>query len=156
MNRVSLFVALSGILAASAARVSHTRSGTPHAVPRSSEVSSPTVWDSVYSPAQAGRGETAYVKVCARCHQASLGGADQSPPLAGAAFLGNWNGLTLSDLHDRIRTTMPPDSIGIVDRQVVTDVMAYMLRANGFPAGAADLSSDADHLKAIAIQVSRP
>lgn len=129
-----------------AARAPGTRSATPLA----------SVWDSVYSPAQAGRGETAYVKVCARCHQASLGGADQSPPLAGAAFLGNWNGLTLFDLHDRIRGTMPPDSIGIVDRQVVTDVMVYMLKANGFPAGATDLSPDADRLKTIAIQASRP
>ena len=59
-------------------------------------------------------------------------------------------------MHDRIRGTMPPDSIGIVDRQFVTDVMAYMLKANGFPAGATDLSPDADRLKTIAIQVSRP
>ena len=137
----------------SAARAPRTPSATPLAVPRSRLAS---VWDSVYSPAQAGRGESAYVKFCARCHQASLGGADQSPPLAGPAFLGNWNGLTLADLHDRIRTTMPSDSIGIVDRQVVTDVIAYMLKANGFPAGATDLASDGDRLKAIAIQSSRP
>jgi len=137
----------------SAARAPRTRSATRLVVPHSSLS---TVWDSVYSPAQAGRGESAYVKFCARCHQASLGGADQSPPLAGPAFLGNWNGLTLADLHDRIRTTMPSDSIGIVDRQVVTDVIAYMLKANGFPAGATDLVSDGDRLKAIAIQSSRP
>jgi hypothetical protein len=137
----------------SAARVSGARSVAAITDRRSAAA---TVWDSVYSPAQAGRGESAYVKFCARCHQASLGGADQSPPLAGPAFLGNWNGLTLGDLHDRIRTTMPSDSVGIVDRQVVTDVMAYMLKANGFPAGASDLSSDADRLKAIAIQTSRP
>jgi mono/diheme cytochrome c family protein len=115
-----------------------------------------TVWDSVYSASQAGRGETSYVKACARCHQASLGGADQSPALAGPGFLGNWNGLTLGDLHDRIRTTMPPDSIGIVDRQLVADVMAYLLKANGFPAGATDLSPDADKLKGITIQTAKP
>ena len=34
--------------------------------------------------------------------------------------------------------------------------VAYMLKANGFPAGASDLSSDADRLRAIAIQSSRP
>jgi len=147
---VVVFVAVA--VAASAARVPHTRPVTPLAVPRSPV----TVWDSVYSTNQASRGETAYVKFCARCHQASLGGADQSPPLAGSAFLGNWNGLTLADLHDRIRTTMPSDSVGIVDRQVVTDVVAYMLKANGFPAGTAELPSDMDRLKAIAIQSSRP
>jgi hypothetical protein len=137
-----------------AARAPRTRSVTAFAARLST--TAVTVWDSVYSANQASRGETAYVKFCARCHQASLGGADQSPPLAGSAFLGNWNGLTLADLHDRIRTTMPSDSVGIVERQVVTDVVAFMLKANGFPAGASDLPSDADRLKAIAIQTSRP
>ena len=28
-------------------------------------------------------------------------------PLAGAEFMTNWNGLTLGDLFERIRTTMP-------------------------------------------------
>ena len=115
-----------------------------------------TVWDSVYSASQAARGESSYVKACARCHQASLGGADQSPPLVGSGFLGNWNGLPLSDLQDRIRTTMPPDSIGIVDRQLVTDVIAFMLKANGFPAGAADLPAEMERLKAITVQTARP
>jgi mono/diheme cytochrome c family protein len=152
MRRLAL-AAVAVVPLMSAARVPHAGSVTPLASRRSIAA---TVWDSVYSTNQASRGETAYVKFCARCHQASLGGADQSPPLAGAAFLGNWNGLTLADLHERIRTTMPSDSIGIVDRQVVTDVVAFMLKANGFPAGASDLASDADRLKAIAIQTSRP
>lgn len=115
-----------------------------------------TVWDSVYSTAQAGRGETAYAKSCARCHGASLTGGDESPPLTGGSFLGNWNGLPLSELETRIRTTMPSDSVGIYARPLVLDVIAYMLRANGFPAGAAELPADADSLKAIVIRASRP
>lgn len=115
-----------------------------------------TVWDSVYSASQADRGETAYVRTCARCHRATLGGGDESPPLTGGGFLGNWNGLPLSDLQDRIRKTMPTDSIGSVDRQVVTDVIAYLLKANGFPAGAADLPADSVALKEIVVQASRP
>jgi cytochrome c553 len=119
-------------------------------------VGSRTVWDSVYSLAQAGRGESLYTKSCARCHGASLSGHDESPPLAGGAFLGNWNGQTLSDLHTRIRTTMPTDSVGIYDRQLITDVIAFLLKANGFPAGQADLPKDLDPLKDIAIQASKP
>lgn len=115
-----------------------------------------TVWDSVYTASQASRGETAYVNSCARCHQTSLGGADQSPPLAGGAFLGNWNGVPLSDLQDRIRTTMPSDSVGIYDRQLVTDVMAYMLKVNGFPAGANDLPKETERLKEILVQAAKP
>jgi len=115
-----------------------------------------TVWDSVYSTGQAARGESAYAKGCARCHGAALTGGDQSPPLAGSAFLGNWNGQSLIDLQQRIKTTMPSDSIGIYDAKFVTDVVAFMLRANGFPAGQSELSSEDAELKDIAIRASRP
>lgn len=115
-----------------------------------------TVWDSVYSPAQAARGESTYAKTCARCHGASLTGGDESPPLSGGAFLGNWNGLPLSDLQTRIKTTMPTDSVGIYDRQAITDVIAFLLKANGFPAGQVDLPNDADALKGITVQTTKP
>ena len=115
-----------------------------------------TVWDSVYTVAQAGRGETAYAKTCARCHGASLGGGDESPALTGGNFLGNWNGLPLSELQTRIKTTMPSDSVGIYDMKLVTDVMAYLLKANGFPAGQAELPAQADSLKDILMKTSRP
>lgn len=115
-----------------------------------------TVWDSVYTVEQAARGESAYAKGCARCHGAALTGGDQSPPLTGSAFLGNWNGQSLIDLHQRIKSTMPSDSIGIYDAKFVTDVVAFMLKANGFPAGQAELASDDAVLKDIAIRAGRP
>jgi hypothetical protein len=115
-----------------------------------------TTWDSVYTASQASRGETAYAKTCARCHGASLGGGDESPALTGGNFLGNWNGLPLSDLQKRIKTTMPSDTIGIYDIQLVTDVIAFMLRANGFPAGAAELPKEAEPLKEIVVKAGKP
>jgi mono/diheme cytochrome c family protein len=115
-----------------------------------------TVWDSVYSLSQAARGESTYAKTCARCHGASLTGGDESPPLTGGAFLGNWNGLPLSDLQTRIKTTMPTDSVGVYDRQLITDVMAFLLKANGFPAGQTALPSDSDALKEIMVQATKP
>jgi hypothetical protein len=115
-----------------------------------------TVWDSVYSAAQAGRGETAYAKTCARCHGASLTGGDESPALTGGNFLGNWNGLPLSDLQKRVKTTMPSDTVGIYGNQLVLDVIAFVLRANGFPAGQMELPTTADSLKEIVVQTSRP
>jgi S-disulfanyl-L-cysteine oxidoreductase SoxD len=124
------------------------------ATPRQS--ASRTVWDSVYSTSQATRGESTYVKTCARCHGASLTGGDESPPLTGGAFLGNWNGLPLSDLQTRIKTTMPTDSVGVYDKELVTDVMAFLLKANGFPAGQAALPSDVNALKEITLQSTRP
>jgi hypothetical protein len=115
-----------------------------------------TVWDSVYTATQAARGETAYVKSCARCHKETLGGADENPALAGSAFLGNWNGQTLAALHDRIRSSMPPDDPGTFAPPIVTDVITHMLKVNGFPSGATELSSSGDSLKEIVVQSARP
>lgn len=118
-------------------------------------IASRTVWDSVYSLAQAGRGETAYAKTCARCHGAALGGGDEAPALAGGAFLGNWNGVSVGDLHTRIKTTMPSDTVGVYDSRLVTDVIAFLLKANAFPAGQAELPPTVDSLKGIVITTSR-
>src|SRR3954463_1247696 len=126
-----------------------SRASAPRAAAR-------TVWDSVYTAAQASRGETAYAKTCARCHGASLGGGDESPALTGGNFLGNWNGLPVSDLQTRVKTTMPSDSVGIYPPQLVIDVIAYLFKANGFPAGQVELPKEGDPLKEIVIKTSRP
>ena len=115
-----------------------------------------TVWDSVYTATQAARGETAYVKSCARCHRESLGGGDEAPALTGTSFLGNWNGQSLYALHDRIRSSMPTDDPGTLAKPLVTDVLAYMLKVNGFPPGAAELTTDGDTLKTILVQAAKP
>lgn len=115
-----------------------------------------TVWDSVYTAEQAARGQTAYTRTCSRCHQPSLGGADDAPALTGSGFLGNWGGQTLAVVHDRVRTTMPTDAPGTYKRELITDVLAYVLKMNGFPAGANELSAEPDSLKVILLQVSKP
>ena len=144
-NRVALLIALA---VAPAIAFASGRATARHAAK--------TVWDSVYTATQAGRGETAYAKTCARCHGASLGGGDESPALTGGNFLGNWNGLPLSELQTRIKTTMPSDSVGVYDIKLVTDVMAYLLKSNGFPAGQTELPVQTDSLKDIMVKTSRP
>ena len=115
-----------------------------------------TTWDSVFTADQAGRGETTYKRLCARCHMETLAGGDEAVELTGSAFMSSWNGQTLADLHDRIRTTMPTDTAGIYDRRDVTDVIAHMLRFNGFPAGASELTHENDALAGIRFVSSRP
>jgi len=139
-----------------AACVAAVTAATSPLDPRPSTLAPRTTWDSVYTLTQASRGETAYVNTCARCHRPTLAGGDESPPLAGSTFLANWNGLTVFDLHDRIRTSMPPDTVvGAITKEMVSDVIAYIFKANGFPAGAADLATDST-LKDIAIKSARP
>ncbi len=115
-----------------------------------------TTWDSVFSAAQAGRGETTYKQLCARCHMETLAGGDEAGELTGSAFMSSWNGQSLADLHERIRTTMPTDTPGVYTSQQVTDVIAYMLRFNGFPPGSVELTHTNDALKNIRFVTAKP
>ena len=123
--------------------------------PAESGANDRTTWDSVYTQEQAARGQLAYAATCSRCHQESLGGADESPALAGGTFLSKWSGLTVGDLHDRVRTTMPPSDPGTYGRQRISDVLAYVLSVNGFPAGRVELPVAAAALKEIRIEATR-
>lgn len=110
-----------------------------------------SVWDGVYTPAQATRGRAVYDRECARCHGPALeGNGEAAGPLAGIEFLSTWNGLTLGDLLDRIRLTMPLDKPGTLGRQENADVLAYIVSANKFPAGETELPREGERLKQIA------
>jgi mono/diheme cytochrome c family protein len=115
-----------------------------------------TTWDSVFTDEQATRGDSTYKKLCARCHMETLAGGDEAVELTGSAFMSSWNGQTLADLHERIRTSMPTDTPGVYSKQQVTDVIAYMLRFNGFPAGASVLTHENDALTGIRFVSSKP
>lgn len=108
--------------------------------------------DGVYTRDQATRGQTKYTEACGRCHQSDLAGADQAPSLAGGDFLDRWQGQSVGDLADRIRTTMPQDDVGSVNVQLSADLTAYLLQANGFPPGQAELPADRSAMKAIALK----
>jgi mono/diheme cytochrome c family protein len=115
-----------------------------------------SVWDGVYTEEQSKRGESVYQKECASCHGPSLGGGESAPPLTGGAFLSNWNGLTLGDLFDRIRKTMPQNGPGRLTRQQDADVLAFMLSGNKFPSGKTELYRQSEMLKEIRFESEKP
>ena len=115
-----------------------------------------SVWDGIFTDDQAKRGEVAYRQECSNCHGPELEGADMTPPLVGGAFTANWNDLTVADLFERIRITMPLDKPGKLSRQQNADVIAYMLKVNMWPSGTTELSRELGALKQIRIQSSRP
>jgi len=115
-----------------------------------------TVWDGVYTEAQAKRGEALYTQYCSACHGTTLEGGEMAPPLAGGQFNANWNGLTLGDLADRTRTSMPQSNPGVLSRAQVADIMATMLAAGGFPTGQAELPRESDALKQISFVATKP
>ena len=115
-----------------------------------------TTWDGVYTDDQAKRGEAVYVSACSNCHGRDLLGADMTPALTGGVFTANWDGLTVGDLADRIRVSMPFDRPGTLGRQDNGDVVAYILRFNQFPAGKDELPRDIPSMKTITFKASKP
>jgi mono/diheme cytochrome c family protein len=111
-----------------------------------------SVKDGVYTEEQAKRGEAVYNETCANCHGEHMEGADMSPPLVGSTFSSNWNTLTVGDFYDRIRTTMPMDRPGTNSPQQNADVIAYILKANQYPAGKTELPNLVVPLKSIKIE----
>jgi S-disulfanyl-L-cysteine oxidoreductase SoxD len=115
-----------------------------------------SVWDGVYTADQAKRGDALYQMQCASCHGLALNGGESAPPLAGGEFLSNWNGLTVGDLFDRIRTSMPANNPGHLTRQQTADILAQILSANQFPAGSTELDTRTEVLKQIRIDSTKP
>ena len=88
----------------------------------------------VYTENQAVRGDSVFQRTCLSCHTPSFHSDEQ--------FKMNWIGRTVFDLFKLLKTTMPEDNIGGLSDDDYTRVIAYILKLNGFPAGADSLSSD--------------
>jgi cytochrome c len=114
-----------------------------------------SVWDGVYTPEQAKRGDPLYHQKCAACHGDKMTGGESAPPLTGGQFLSNWNGLTLDVLFERIRVTMPVDNPAGVTRLSKADILAYILSMNRFPSGNAELQYKTELLKEILIEPNK-
>jgi len=93
----------------------------------------------VYSAAQAAQGRDLYRAQCLECHGVMLEGAS-GPPLVGDAFLSNWSDRPLATVVGKIQSTMPFSQPGSLSRAQSTALLAYMLQAGKFPAGAIDLN----------------
>src|SRR5438067_2615071 len=112
-----------------------------------------TVADGVYTDAQAARGATVYEASCAGCHRADLGGAT-GPALRDQRFTRQFAGKELKALFTKAARTMPRNAPGTLGDNAYLDVVAHLLKENGFPSGSQELSADA--LDGIRIVPGRP
>jgi len=124
---VSAIAILAGALTGAAARA---------------QESAKTVADGVYTDSQAIRGAAAYDGACSGCHRADLGGA-MGPALREQRFARIFGGQDLKTLFTRIATTMPRNAPASLGDSVYLDIVAHVLRENGFPAGSRELTADA-------------
>ena len=115
-----------------------------------------TVWDGVYTAAQAERGSTAYAQTCASCHAEDLRGRSTAPSLIEESFLFLWSDKSVGDLFERTRMLMPSDRPGSLPAGTYADIMAFIAQKNGFPPGSTELGTDVGALKQILITEKRP
>ncbi|MBM4186809.1 MAG: cytochrome c [Gemmatimonadetes bacterium] len=99
----------------------------------------------VYTAEQAENGAKVYRKNCTACH-APVG-------YTGLAFRRVWNGRTVFDFYDLVRSTMPNDEPGKLSREEYADIMAYLLKLNGLPSGEKPLPNSDEELKLITISI---
>lgn len=108
-----------------------------------------SVWDGIYTEEQEKRGEPLYSQKCASCHAPDLTGGEIAPSLISPEFRSNWSGLSVGDLFERIRISMPQDNPGSLSRQQIVDILAFVLFKGAFPAGTTELPSEGEALKQI-------
>lgn len=113
-----------------------------------------SVWDGVYTAAQANRGKTLYSEQCSACHGNSLEGKN-GPSLAAASFRSDFDSLTVDDLFEYVQKSMPRGNAGSLSREQTTDLVAFLLTSNGFPAGADNLPGEAPALKKIRFEAAK-
>ena len=85
-----------------------------------------------------------------------MAGAESAPALVGDVFNGNWEGVSLGELFDRIRVSMPQDAAGSLSRRQNVDVVAYLLKVGQFPLGEGELVAQGDALAQITFVSYRP
>lgn len=90
----------------------------------------------LYTQAQAERGRQVYDGNCAKCHGDSLQGRS-APLIAGPKFLNKAHLLdwSVGNLRGLVVSSMPRDNPGSLSPQQYSEVLAYLLAVNCYPAG---------------------
>ena len=101
-----------------------------------------SVWAGVYTTEQATRGADAYQQHCGACHGEDLRGSS-GRPLVGDRFWQDWNEDRLSSLFRVMQQTMPRARPHSLEEGTYADIVAFILKENGFPAGARELTGAA-------------
>jgi len=129
----------------SAAAMTSARAQTPDST--APAVPGKSALQGVYTDGQASRGDNEHAANCTSCHSTTN--------YAGAAFVKTWVGRTAFDLFEQLRTTMPDDSPGSLSQQQYVDIVAYILKINGYPAGTDSLSTDPEALRLIRLEAKK-
>jgi mono/diheme cytochrome c family protein len=149
--RILVCFAACGWLASAVAALAIAGRPLPPPARTNPQDSTKTIWSGVYAAAQAKRGESIAGKTCTPCHGPDLAGGQDGPSLVGPDVLQAWSGMTVGEMFDRIKDTMPADAPRSLSAQETADVLAYVISVNKCPAGDKELPADRDALNQIRI-----
>ena len=100
-----------------------------------------TVWDGAYTDAQAERAQGTFSANCARCHTLTTEGAR---PLVGTQFWQANTQKSVGDLLKFVSVNMPNGvGAGSLSPSAYNDLVALILKSNGFPAGTVEVAPEA-------------
>ena len=66
------------------------------------------------------------------------------------------HGLTMGDMFERLRISMPQNDPGSLTRQQYVDILAFMLRSGTFPEGKTELPRETERLRLITFEAMKP
>ena len=98
----------------------------------------------VYTAEQADRGIALFKTKCASCHAPNRFTDD--------LFYMSFAGKPMWEMFDVISDSMPEDDPGGLKPEEYADVIAYLLKLNGFPTGAMDLPTSKEGLSLILME----
>jgi alcohol dehydrogenase (cytochrome c) len=93
-----------------------------------------------FNAAQVDAGRSAFAANCMVCHGDNLSGLGEAPALAGRGFMVNFGAKTTKDLFDIIKAEMPFGAPGSLSDETYTNLVAFLLHANGAATGSAALT----------------
>jgi polar amino acid transport system substrate-binding protein len=95
----------------------------------------------LYTEAQAADGEKKFQENCSRCHGHDLSGIS-GPALVGPTFASVKAGFTLGNIFLIVSQNMPATQPGSLAHDDYVQIMSFLLKKNGYPAGTAALTYD--------------
>jgi mono/diheme cytochrome c family protein len=96
----------------------------------------------LYTEDQAAKGALAYFQNCAMCHGPLLDGQSSGysgPALKGPEFADPSYDFHLSDIFNFVAKLMPAATPGSLTHEQDVEIMAFILKQNGYPAGSNEL-----------------
>ncbi len=116
-----------------------------------------TVWDGIYTEAQAARGQSVLTDQCVLCHGETMHGGGGVPSAVGPEFMFNWKDKSVAELFAYLKMMMPPTAPGSLSDQKYADVMAVLFKMNKFPASEGnEIPANPDALPDVRIVSDKP